>query len=200
MTECSLPKKKCVVTPIENNVHKNTTDSFENKDDFYIDKFKKSVSDGPLFVCTSCNQSWFRENVHQANFLKCNVSLKLKCTNGTKSVNNIEWVCSTCRLHLNAGKIPECSIGNGMKFPHIPSELKGLTQLEERLISPRIPFMIIREQLRGGQFCIKGNVVNVPSDVNKTVRLLPRSINDDETILVRFKGNYHMIQMYTRRQ
>lgn len=45
MTECTLPKKKCVVTPIENNVHKNTTDSFENKDDFYIDKFKKSVSD-----------------------------------------------------------------------------------------------------------------------------------------------------------
>lgn len=145
------------------------------------------MSDGPLFVCTSCNQSWFRENVHQANFLKCNVSLKLKCTNGTKSVNNIEWVCLTCKLHLNAGKIPECSIGNGMKFPHIPSELKGLTQLEERLISPRIPFMMIREQLRGGQFCIKGNVVNVPSDVNKTVRLLPRSINDDETILVRFK-------------
>ena len=57
--------------------------------------------------------------------------------------------------------------------PDKPS-LLSLTPLEERLISPRIPFMQIRELPRGGQLSINGNVVNVPSAVNSTVHTLPR--------------------------
>ena len=38
--------------------------------------------------------------------------------------------------------------------------LKNLIPLEERLISPRIPFMQIREQPRGGQLSIHGNIAN----------------------------------------
>lgn len=74
-----------------------------------------------------------------------------------------------------------------MKFPTIPNELVGLSQLEQRLISPRIHFMSIRQQPRGGQLCMKGNVVNVPADVNKTVRVLPRTLNDNETVFVKLK-------------
>ena len=42
----------------------------------------------------------------------------------------------------------------------------NLTPLEERLISPHMPFMQIRELPRGGQLSIDGKVVSVPSDVN----------------------------------
>ena len=41
----------------------------------------------------------------------------------------------------------------------------NLTPLEER-ISPRMPFMQIRELPRGGKLSIDGNVVSVPADVN----------------------------------
>ena len=64
-----------------------------------------------------------------------------------------------------------------MKFPQ-KSEILNLTSLEERLVSPRIPFMQIHELPRGGQFKIHGNVVNVPADVNSTVNVLPRSLNE----------------------
>lgn len=104
-----------------------------------------------------------------------------------KSVNNIEWVCLTCKCHLEAGKIPECSIGNGMKFPSIPIELHDLSQLEQMLISPRLPFMTIKQQPRGGQLSMKGNVVNVSADVDKTVRVLPRTFADNENVFVKLK-------------
>lgn len=34
-----------------------------------------------------------------------------------------------------------------------------------------------------------GNLVNVPADVNKTVKLLPRNISDSETIPLKLKRN-----------
>ena len=73
-----------------------------------------------------------------------------------------------------------------MSFPNKPSVL-DLTPLEERLISPRIPFMQIRELPRGGQLSIHGNVVNVPSDVNSTVHTLPRLVSESQTIPIKLK-------------
>jgi len=73
-----------------------------------------------------------------------------------------------------------------MQFPQRP-EVLNLTQLEERLISPRIPFMQIRELPRGCQLSIHGNVVNVPAEVNLTVNSLPRSLNDSQTIPIKLK-------------
>ena len=55
-----------------------------------------------------------------------------------------------------------------MQFPVNPDCLH-LTPLEERLISPRIPFMQIRELPWGGQLSVLGNVVNAPADVSSTV-------------------------------
>ena len=54
-----------------------------------------------------------------------------------------------------------------MSFPKKP-ELLNLTPLEERLISPHIPFMQICELPRGGQLSIHGNVVNVPRPINES--------------------------------
>ena len=74
-----------------------------------------------------------------------------------------------------------------MNFPEKPDILIDLTPLEERLISPRIPFMPLRELPSGGQLSIHGNVVNVPADVNSTVNVLPRTINESQTIPIKFK-------------
>ena len=73
-----------------------------------------------------------------------------------------------------------------MGFPNKP-DILNLTSLEERLISPRIPFMQIRELPRGGQLSIHGNIVNVPSDVNSTVHNLPRSLSESHTIPIKLK-------------
>ncbi len=73
-----------------------------------------------------------------------------------------------------------------MGFHDVPEELQ-LNELEERLVSLRIPFMQIRELPRGGQVSVKGNIVNVPTDANKVATSLPRRVNDSDTIPVKLK-------------
>ena len=87
---------------------------------------------------------------------------------------------------IRDGKVPNLLVANGMKWPDKPPEL-DLHQLEERLISLRIPFMQIRELPRGGQYTLKGNVINVPVDIQPTVSCLPRPMDENFTIAVRLK-------------
>ena len=108
------------------------------------------------------------------------------CLTAFKSVNDTEWICITCNSSLKKGRLPSCSKANKMGFPYKPDVL-NLTSLEERLISPRIPFMQIHELPRGGQLSIHGNIVNVPSDVNSTVHCLPRPISESQTIPIKLK-------------
>ena len=83
-------------------------------------------------------------------------------------------------------KIPKLSIANKMGFPELPHQLK-LYSMEERLITPRIVFMLLRDHLVGGQTFVRGNFVNVPVDIALTVNTLPRSLNDAEKVTIEFK-------------
>lgn len=108
------------------------------------------------------------------------------CLSQYKSVSGKEWVCLTCVRALQSGKIPACSVANCLSFPEVPEELK-LSQMEERLVAPRLAFMQLRELPRGGQLSLRGNVVNVPADVNTTVKVLPRMQCEEDTIFFKFK-------------
>jgi len=65
--------------------------------------------------------------------------------------------------------------------------LKNLSVTEERLISPRIPFMLIKSAGIKQQNILAGNVVNVPMDVIQTVQLLPRAMNESHTFLIEWR-------------
>lgn len=93
-------------------------------------------------------------------------------------------------MFMNKGKIPQLSTYNGFKFPTIPSHLPKLNLIEQRLISPRIPFMQIR-RLRhmNGQYGIYGQIINVPVEVNTMVKQLPRNIDVDHCFYVHLKRN-----------
>ena len=107
------------------------------------------------------------------------------CTKFT-SVNDEEWVCHTCLNSLKDCKAPRLSVANGMKWPIKPPEL-NLHQLEERLIALRIPSMQIRELPRGGQYSLKGNVINVPVDIQPTINCLPRPMDENFTVAIQLK-------------
>jgi len=102
--------------------------------------------------------------------------------NGKASVNNTEWVSSTCHSNVSDEKLP---VASKMNFPVKP-ECLNFTPLEERCI----PFMqlILCELPRGGQLSIHGNVVNVPADVNSVVTTLPKPLNESQTILIKLKS------------
>ena len=116
-------------------------------------------------------------------------------------MNNTQWICTTCHKNIKGGKLPSCAKANKITFPPKPPVLE-LTELKERLVSPRIPFMQLRELPRRGQVSIYANVVNVPADVNTTISVLPRCISDTEIIPLKLKrctSNKHHYQFQTIR-
>ena len=66
---------------------------------------------------------------------------------------------------------------NGFVYPKIASHLPTLNLTDQRLISPRIPFMKIH-RLRhvNSQYGMYGQIINVPVEVSTMVKQLPRKI------------------------
>ena len=163
-----------------------------------ISSFHNKIKCGPEYVCTCCDQLWFRSSVKKCNALaysKSHADIVNLCLTGYKSIDNQEWICFTCDNNIKNGKLPSFAKANKMNFAEKP-EILYLTELEERLISPRIPFMQIRELPSGGQLSIHGNVVNVPADVNSTVNFLPRSLKESETIPIKLKRRLNFKHHY----
>ena len=151
-----------------------------------IKNFHDSISTGPLYVCSCCEQLWYKHSVCPADRIRLVNPDIAKYLQNFKSVNNVEWLCNTCSNHLRKGKIPPCAIANGMKFPEKPNFF-DLNELECRLIAPRLAFQKIFQAPRGRQLKITGNVVNVPADVTSTVNMLPRLSHETGTIKVQLK-------------
>ena len=178
----SVPRKRC----------KNEMDTLpkSHQKDLTIEesikRFHSDISIGPLYVCSCCHQTWFRKSVSMLKNTHISAeSRRLYCTDFT-SVGNEEWICHTCLSALRESKPPKLSVANSMKWPEKPPEL-NLHQLEERLIALRIPFMQIRELPRGGQYSLKGNVINVPVDIQPTINCLPRPMDENFTVAIQLK-------------
>ena len=179
----NVPTKRCKHDT--DSVPKPQHKDFENIENA-IKQFHSDISIGPLYVCSCCHQTWFRKSVSMLKNTHIPAESKQEhCTNFI-SVNNKEWICHTCLSALRDSKIPKLSVTNGMKWPIKPPELI-LHQLEERLIALRIPFMQIRELPRGGQYSLKGNVINVPVDIQPTINCLPRPMDDNFTVAIQLK-------------
>lgn len=152
-------------------------------------RFKRDFLDRSFgHSCKVCDRLWFDNNLTKiANIQnaqsRANAIAVLRCEFAADDAHGEYLVCSTCKDSLVAGKLPAMSVANGYRYPPRPDHLPALNPVEERLIAPRLPFMSIRRLTHGnGQYGIKGQVVNVPIDVQKTVQCLPRSIPDDAAI------------------
>ena len=99
-----------------------------------IQNFLNNIKCGPEYVCTCCDQLWYRSSFRTCEVNKCPKSsetlLEAYITN-TASIDNTKLICSTCQSNLNNVKPPVCSKANKMGFPVKPQCL-NLTPLEER--------------------------------------------------------------------
>lgn len=161
-----------------------------------ITKFHQTVNQGPLYVLTSCDQLWYRDNVTNADQIRQSIPDIIKYLNNRKSVDSKEWVCRTCHSHLVQNKVPPCTVANGMVFPEKP-EFFDLNELEWRLPSPRIALQKLMEAPRGRQLMLHGNIVHVPANVTCTISMLPRLQSQTATIKVAIQKFSIVIKCWT---
>ena len=86
-----------------------------------------SIKCGPEYICTCCDQFWYRSSVTKCDankYTKCTKNLLDVCITGKTSVDKTEWVCSTCHSNLSDGKLPVCSKANKTAFPVKPECLR----------------------------------------------------------------------------
>ena len=179
----------------KNHVHNETGKISNNEKQKYgknlddsIKIFNNLISEGPIYVCSVCQQTQFKDKVNDINRLKKNkyTNLLNQCKTNYKSVNNQEYICHTCKDYIYKGKIPKLSIKNGCGFPHKPDEL-NLFNLEERFISPVMAFMLIHQLLPGGQLSLSGSICHLPIEIGKIINTLPQTFDQYETISVKLK-------------
>ena len=154
-----------------------------------IRKFHANVSRGPEYICSCCNQLWYKHSVITAEKLRLSNPTAGKYLLTKTSVNGIEWICQSCYKHLKKDKIPPCVAKNGMSFPAKP-DFFYLNELECRMLAPRLAFQKLLQAPRRNQFKVKGHLVNVPADVNSTVNMLPRLPQESRTVQVKRRLKY----------
>lgn len=78
--------------------------------------------------------------------------------------------------------------------------MQGLTQLEERMVAPRLPFMQIRMTGFEQQWKLHGNVVNVESNINTCASCLPRPFTDMTVVQLKLmrRMNYTKPYLYDK--
>lgn len=148
-------------------------------------KFIEDRAETPKYVCICCECLFFYYSVRKAKPAEIEKLVYAK----SKFVDTT-YICTTCRAQSKKDKVPTLKVTNGLEFPDIPKVLQELTPLEERMVSPVVPFMQIRDLMPfalNPQLGIKGSVVNIPVEIPEMVQTLPRLDDKLQTIQLKFK-------------
>ncbi len=165
---------------------KTSASKVQNKSDYahLLSQARKAMLELPVLACTVCHRARFKEQVKLCHRNKYPQStLVQKCFTGTymhKCTPNCsdsttyhnkkkkEWICHTCDRHLQKGNMPPQAAINNLWLDDIPEELKTLNPLEMHLVSIVQPFMKIVPLPRGGQKGVRGQMVCVPANLQRT--------------------------------
>ena len=111
------------------------------------------------------------------------------------------YLCKTCQNYLVKKKrLPPCSVMNGLQLMETDQELKDqnlmLTDLEAAMVSPMIPFQIIRK-LPKSQWANQHNtsvlVPIEPEKINQTLGKMPRTPSQAGLIPIKLKRKESMV-------
>jgi hypothetical protein len=92
-------------------------------------------------VCDVCDRIWFKLNLSLITVSQ--VALLEEEFVNERALLPTFKLCSACRQALNAKKVPSLSRSNSCKCLEHPTHVPPLDPITERLISPRLPFMLV---------------------------------------------------------
>ena len=104
------------------------------------------------------------------------------------SVDNLTYLCSTCKGPLQKGNMPAMAVANGLQLNH--PDRPVLTELENNLIAHNINFQKMVLLPKSCWAAGKGRMIGVPvgpADIMNTVQQLPRLPNEAEGGMIPIK-------------
>lgn len=162
----------------------------------FFKRYYNGIREGTDYVCVCCGGLFFRRSVEQWTDMNLKMDDNPVCQVKIKTDGHF-WICRTCKDHvLILNHTPPLSLANNLAFPDIDPIILSLNETEERLCSPRIPFIRIMPLKWDQQKGLRGNVVNVPVDVTNTVEMLPRIYEDTSTIQVNLMRRMNYTKAY----
>ena len=90
-----------------------------------IDAFHDNIKCGPEYVCTCCDQLWYRSSARkcEANkYPKCSEALLKACITTTTSIDNTKWICFTSHSNLSNGKLLYLTVLKQTKWERYPND------------------------------------------------------------------------------
>ena len=165
----------------------------KNNYNLLVEIYENAIIDTSDKICICCGGIFFSQSVDkfiEENFGKNKDFLDNIMGVPNKYLDKIKWICKTCSKYCKRNKYPPLLLKGKFEFQEIDDLINDLNEAEALLVSPRIPFMKIRPLKKYGndkQYGMVGNVVNVPSDQNEILRILPRNLKDSETIQIKIK-------------
>ncbi len=171
--------------------------------DYLLQQANLAMQEFPALACTVCHRARFKEQVLLCRRSRYHDTIEIqnamtgdyvhRCDDGCTDSSNYhelkkkEWICFTCDRHLRKGDIPPQAIANGLRLDPIPDELKHLNPLEKHLICIIQAFQKIVPLPKGGQKGVRGQMVCVPADLQKTADTLPWTLDTNSLIRVKLK-------------
>ena len=104
------------------------------------------------------------------------------------SVDNVAYICSTCKGSLQKGNIPAMAVANGLQLNHPDRPI--LTELENNLIARTINFQKMVLLPKSRMAAVKGRMISIPigpSDIMSTAKQLPRLPSEAGIIPIKLK-------------
>ena len=74
-----------------------------------IQNLYAAVSRGTLYICSCCDQLWYKHSVVNPERLRVSNPNARKYLLSKKSVNGIEWICQSCDKNLKKNEIPSAT-------------------------------------------------------------------------------------------
>ena len=167
VTECVTVNNSSSIDFLSNESH--------NKD------YELSIRKTPCYACSSCDRILFSEQIKH---------IKVETQIMSSVFSNKDELCQFCYSKIVKKQMPYmCSKENLLDIGNIPNELTCLSKVEKRLISMIQVFMTIII-LPGGQFCEKGLVLNLPTNVQTIASQLPNDIDSTSLLAVHYLYNH----------
>ena len=132
-------------------------------------EYRTRISDTPIFDYSHCERTFFKRDV------SCTKPSKILVNSTSFHITNT-YIFKYCKKAIENDTIPKFAIPEQIRRNNATNTLTQLTELEERLVALRLPFLQIKEmghRHKKPQLGLTGGVINVPTNISRIQSALP---------------------------